>query len=103
MMNIILGMAAVTYLTRALAFAVFNKTGISPAVARWLKHVPTGMLTALIAPALLLPHGTMEVSLENHYLLAGAIAVLAAYRFNNVLWTMGLGLLAMILLRVCFS
>ena len=96
---IIVGMMAVTFFTRYGALALFSKTGLPTWFDRWLKHVPTAILTALIVPALLLPQGQIDVSFENHYLLAGVVAGAVAYRFGNAILTMGLGLTAMLSLR----
>lgn len=96
---IIIGMAAVTFFTRYACLALFNHGGISARLAKWLKYVPTAILSALIAPALLLPTGSLDVSINNHYLLAGAVAALTAYISRNVIATMGLGLAVMFALR----
>lgn len=96
---IILGMAAVTFLTRFGAQAVFRRTGIPSWFNRWFKHVPTGILTALIVPAILLPQGRLDLTYHNPYLIAGIIATVVAYFVRSVPLTMGVGLLAIILLR----
>ena len=96
---IIIGMAAVTFFTRFASAALFRKTGVPIWFERWMKHVPTGILTALIAPALLLPKGYLDMSVQNHYLVAGIVAAVAAYLFRNVMITMSLGLAAMLSLR----
>lgn len=96
---IILGMAAVTFLTRFGAQAVFRSTGIPPWFNRWFKHVPTGILTALIVPSLLLPQGRLDLTYHNPYLVAGVIAALVAYYVRSVPLTMGVGLIAIVLLR----
>lgn len=96
---IILGMAAVTFLTRFGAQLAFRGTGIPAWLERWLRHVPTGILTALIVPALVLPRGSLDLTWHNPYLLAGLIAALAAWRFRNVPLTMAIGLAAIILLK----
>ena len=96
---IILGMAAVTFLTRFGAQAVFRRTGIPPWFNRWFKHVPTGILTALIVPPLLLPKGSLDLTYHNPYLVAGVVAALAAYIARSVPLTMGVGLATIILLR----
>ena len=96
---IILGMAAVTFLTRVGAQVVFRQIGLPGWVDRWLKHVPTGILTALIVPSLLLPRGYLDLTVGNDYLLAGLLAAVVAYRFRNTGLTMALGLSAVVLLR----
>ena len=50
---IIAGMALVTFATRFSAVALFRQTGMPAALERWLRHIPTAILTALIVPSLL--------------------------------------------------
>jgi branched-subunit amino acid transport protein len=97
---IILGMAAVTFFTRFGTFALFRQTGIPGWLERWLKHIPTAILTALIMPALLLPAGHLDISLRNHYLLAGVVAALVAYKSRNIVATLGLGMATMFAFRL---
>jgi len=96
---IIMGMAAVTFFTRFAPVVLFRRTGVPIWFERWMKHVPTGILTALIMPALLLPKGYLDLSMHNHYLLAGLVAIVATYLFRNAIVTMSLGLVAMLSLR----
>lgn len=96
---IIVGMAAATFFTRFGAVAILKKTGLPCWLERWFKHVPTAVLTALIVPALLLPEGRVDLSLGNHYLLAGILAAIVAYTCRNAMLTMGLGLTAILSLR----
>jgi branched-subunit amino acid transport protein len=96
---IIAGMAAVTFMTRFGAQLLLRRLGMPAWVDRWLKHVPTGILTALIIPALLLPRGHLDLTLANHYLLAGILAAVVAYKFRSVVLTMGAGFAAVVLLR----
>ena len=96
---IILGMALITFLTRFGALAFFHRTGIPKWFERWCRHVPTGILTALIIPALLMPRGQVDLTMGNHYLLAGLAAAFAAWRFRNILLTMGAGFAVMFSLR----
>ena len=99
MLLIIAGMAAATFITRFGALALLRKTGLPYWLERWLKHVPTAVLTALIVPALLLPEGRVDLSFGNHYLLAGILAAIVAYTCRNAMLTMGLGLTAILSLR----
>jgi branched-subunit amino acid transport protein len=97
---LILGMAVVTFLTRFGAQLAFRGTGIPAWLERWLRHVPTGILTALIVPSLLLPQGRLDLTWHNPYLLAGLVAALAAWRIGSVPVTMGVGMAAILLLRL---
>jgi len=54
--------------------------------------VPAAVLSAIIAPELLMPGGTFNLSLGNERLLAGLVAVLVAWRTRNVLLTVGVGM-----------
>lgn len=96
---IILGMALVTYITRVGSIVLFKITGIPSWIEAWLKHVPTAILTALIIPALFLPKGYLDISLNNNYLIAGVIAAFVAYRSRNIVLTIGLGMSAMLCLN----
>jgi len=95
----ITGMALATFFTRFACLALFRRGGVPAWLERWLKHMPTAILTALIVPSLLLPGGTLDISMGNHYLLAGCVAGVAAYKSRNVVATMALGLLVMLALR----
>ena len=92
-------MAAVTFLTRFTSPLLLGRTGIPTWFKHLLKHVPTAILTALIAPALLAPHGSIILTFENHYLLAGAVAAFMAYRRQPPVVTMGAGMAVMLVLR----
>ena len=96
----ILAMAAVTFLTRFISPALLGSIDISPRFKRLLKHVPTAMLTALIAPAILAPQGYVELTVGNHYLLAGLVAAFMAYRQYPPIVTMGSGIAMMLVLRL---
>ncbi|MBP2643877.1 MAG: branched-chain amino acid transport [Firmicutes bacterium] len=95
----IVAMAVVTFLTRFTSPVILGGAGISSRFKRFLKHVPTAILTALIAPTLFAPHGYVEVSTGNSYLIAGTIAAILAYFRQPPLVTMGGGMAAMLALR----
>lgn len=96
----ILAMAAATFVTRFASVGLLGGTGVSVWFGRFLKHVPTAMLTALIAPSLFAPRGYIELTFSNHYLLAGMVAALAAYHRQPPIVTMGAGMAMMLVLRV---
>ncbi|KGK87276.1 branched-chain amino acid ABC transporter [Desulfosporosinus sp. HMP52] len=97
---IIIGMTLVTYFTRFGALALFRFTGIPTWLNRWLKYVPVAILTALIIPSLLLPQGYLDISLNNHYLIAGITAAFVAYKSRNIIATLGLGMSVMLILKL---
>ncbi len=96
LISIIIGMAIVTFITRIGSQVIFTHTGIPSWLEKWLKHVPTAFLTALIVPAILLPKGYLDISLTNSYLITGAIAIFIAYKTKSVLSTIIIGMAIMI-------
>ena len=96
----VLCMAAATYFTRVASPLLLDRTGVPRWMVRLLKHVPTAMLAALIAPALLAPQGFLQIGPGNHYLLAGAVAAFMAWRRQPPAVTMGSGMAVMLLLRM---
>lgn len=96
---IIAGMTLVTFATRFSSVALFRKTGMPAWMERWLRHIPTAILTSLILPALVLPKGQLDLSMNNHYLIAGFVAAFVAYKTRNIVATLVLGMGIMVALR----
>ena len=66
---------------------------------RALSFVPPAMMTAIVFPELLIMDGHLSVSLHNHRLIAGAIAVLVAWRFKKIMPTIVAGMAVLWLLQ----
>ena len=64
-----------------------------------LPFVPVAALTALVIPELLMPQGTLWLSLNNSRLVAGLIAIAIAVQTRSVLWTLVGGFAALALLH----
>lgn len=96
----IIGMALVTFATRFSCVVLLKQTGMPDWLERWLKHIPNAILTALIIPALVLPRGQIDISLDNHYLVAGCLAALVAYKSRNIIATLVLGMGTILSLRL---
>lgn len=96
----ILGMALVTYAARVIPMLVLR--GELPVwLQRWLGFVPVAVFTALILPPLLLREdGEARMLAFGPALPAGIIGALVAWRTNNVLLTIGAGLVTFWLLRM---
>ncbi len=90
----ILGMAAVTYATRALPLLFLRQTS-GGGLEKVLQHIPPAILAALVAPALFAPAGHLEAGA---YLWAGLVGLLIAALTRNVAVTLvvGLGLFALL-------
>lgn len=99
MLTLILGMAAVTYLTRNGSLALLRFTGLPSWFERWFRYMPVGVLTALIVPSILLPQGQLDITLQNDYLIAGIVAALVAYKRCGAAVTMAAGMVVMLALR----
>jgi len=84
-----------------LSFIVFlGKMRVSPLAQQALRFVPVAVLSALIAPALFFPSGSLDVSLSNYRLIAGILAILVAWRTKNVLLTIFSGMACLLILQV---
>ena len=93
--GVILGMALVTYATRALAIFLLSRR-LRPAVERFLAHIPAAVFAALAVPPLLAPEGALAPGLPA---LAALLAVPVAWRTRQVFPTILGGLVAFWLLR----
>jgi uncharacterized membrane protein len=88
----ILGMALVTYATRAGGFWLMGLVTPSPRIEAWLRQIPGAVLVAIVAPTVL------ASSLAET--LAALATVLVAIRTKNVLIAMLVGVAAVWLLRL---
>ena len=71
-----------------LAFA-HRMADVPPAVQRVLRQIPPAALAALTVPALVRPHG--ELDLWQSRLLAGAVAAVITWRTRNIALTLAVG------------
>jgi branched-subunit amino acid transport protein len=105
-MNLWLAMIAaglVTYGIRLSFILLFGKVEMPEIVRRALRFVPPAVLTAIIFPELLLPGGTLSLSLNNARLPAGLLAALVAWRTKNVVLTILVGMAALYLFTWIFQ
>ncbi len=91
----ILGMGAMTLALRASFILLPAGVRLPALLRRALPFVPAAVLTALWAPELLLSDGVLSLSLRNDRLLAGAVAIAAAWRWRLTFATIASGLLAL--------
>jgi|SRR6266496_5400200 uncharacterized membrane protein len=88
----ILGMALVTYATRAGGFWMMSLVTPSPRIEAWLRQIPGAVMVSLVAPTVL------ASSLAET--LAALATVLVAARTKNVLLAMVVGVAAVWVLRI---
>ena len=83
-----------------LSFMLFmGKIRIVPMVQQALRFVPVAVLSALIAPALFLPGGSLNLTVGNSRLIAGIVAIFVAWRTKNVLLTIVIGMACLLILQ----
>jgi branched-subunit amino acid transport protein len=88
---------ALTFGMRMSFIYLFGHFEIPAMVKRALRFVPPAVLSAIIAPALFMPHNALELSLNNYRLMAGVVAIIVAWRTKNSLLTILTGMTALLL------
>ncbi|MFC4766480.1 AzlD domain-containing protein [Effusibacillus consociatus] len=91
---LILGMAAVTYLTRR-AFLRLPDSFFSPRLKNGLTFIPVGIFAGLIFPSLFVKQG--EFVIQPLYLLASAVCLGVMIVSRNVFLSLGISLLVVVL------
>lgn len=89
---IVLALTIGNYLFRLSFIAIFGQRAIPPLLERLLRFVPVAVLPALIVPALVFQKGILHVGLENPRLIAGLLAAIVAWKTENMLATIGVGM-----------
>ena len=95
----IIGMGIINYALRLGPILLMERIEIGGTARQALRFVPAAVLSAIIFPELLMPGGTLDISLGNERLLAGLLAAVVAWRTKNVLWTIAMGMAALWLLQ----
>jgi len=89
-----------TYLIRLSFLYLFEYLETVPTgLERALRFVPAAVLAALVLPAVVLVDGTPALSPGNDRLLAAGLAAVVAWRTENILATIAVGLAALIALQ----
>ena len=102
-MNIWLVMLFAGLITFGMRFSfiyLFGKLHVPETLRKALHYVPPAVLSAIIFPELFLQNRQLDISLDNHRLFAGLVAVIVAYLTKNTLVTILAGMLALLLLQV---
>jgi branched-subunit amino acid transport protein len=88
-----------TYAIRLSFILLYGRIKMPDLMQRALRFVPASVLTAIFLPELLLPDGTLNLSLGNARLLAGMLAIVVAWRTKSVILTIVIGMLTLWLLQ----
>lgn len=96
---LIFGMFVITFGIRFVMFAFAGKITFPIWMQQSLKFVPPAVLTAIIVPAVVMPHGDIDLSFTNVYLLAAIISVMISLVTKSLLKTILFGMLTFLLLK----
>ncbi|MEN3296906.1 MAG: hypothetical protein V7642_6159 [Burkholderiales bacterium] len=90
---LILGMAVVTVFIKAFIFIIGDRVAFPPLLKEALSFVPVTVLTAIIVPMILAPHGGgMELTWRNPQLVGAIAAVAVCAATRKQLLTISVGL-----------
>jgi branched-subunit amino acid transport protein len=90
---LILGMALITYLIRAAVFVLGERLAFPPVVRMALGFVPVTVLTAIIVPMTVAPHGGgAELTWRNSQLVAALVAIVVCFWTRRPLLTIAVSL-----------
>ena len=92
-------MALVTYLIRYLPLAYLSRVQILPWLTRWLELATTAILTAMLAPTVLILRDRIDLSTSNASFWAAIPAALVAWRTRNMMLTIVVGMAASAVIR----
>jgi branched-subunit amino acid transport protein len=101
-MNIWLVMLIGGLITFGMRFSLiylFGRFHVPEALRKALRYVPPAVLSAIIFPELFIRDEMLNLSLDNYRLMAGLVAILAAWFTKNILITILVGMLALFLLQ----
>lgn len=96
---LIVGMVVVTFGVRYPVLALMTRFELPRGVLDALKFIPPAVLTAIIAPAVLMPSGSLELRLDNAYLVAGVVSAVLAWKTRNLLLTIVVGMVVFLAWR----
>lgn len=105
---LILCMALVTYLPRALPLVLLSSRRLNPTIERWLSLIPPAVLAALLAPELLLHKDSsgavsLFISPYNIMLMAAIPSFIVAWRTKSFFGTVIVGMGSVALGRYLFT
>lgn len=89
----------VTFGIRFSLIYLFGRLEVPETMRKALHYVPPAVLSAIVFPELFIRDGALNVSLDNHRMLAGLVAILVAWFSKNTLITILAGMIALFLLQ----
>lgn len=93
---VIFAVAAGTFILRSCFILLFGWVGeIPPPLENALRFVPAAVLAGLAFPAFVSIDGAVVLSLGNERLVAGSVATIVAWRTENMLVTIAVGMVVL--------
>ena len=90
----------ITFGMRFSLIYLFGKFEVPETMRKALHYVPPAVLSAIIFPELFYRAGVLDISLGNTRLMAGVIAILVAWFSKNTLFTILVGMAALLILQL---
>lgn len=87
-------MALVTYIPRMVPMVLLSGRSLPPVVMEWLGLLPPALLGALVAQAVVMPDGTVDLSFDNPVLVPALVSAVVAWRFRSLALTVMSGMAA---------
>jgi branched-subunit amino acid transport protein len=88
----------ITFAIRFVLIYLFGRFEVPETMRRALHYVPPAVLSAIVFPELFI-RDVFNLSLDNHRLLAGLLAIFVAWLSRNILITILAGMVALFLLQ----
>jgi branched-subunit amino acid transport protein len=90
---LILGMALVNLAIRWPLFLFAGRAKFPPLIERGLAYVPTAVLGAIVAPAVVYPQGgTLDLGWRNPWLIAALVTTLASWLGGRLVLAVAIGM-----------
>lgn len=100
---LIIGMMLVTFSARYPVLVLVGRIQLPERAFKALRYVPVAVLMAIIVPAAIMPNGQIDLHLNNAYLYGTLIASVIAWRTQNLLLTIGGGMVLFFMWRILFG
>ena len=92
----------ITFAIRFVLIYLFGRFEIPETMRRALHYVPPAVLSAFIFSELFIREDVINISLDNHRLFAGVLAIIVAWFSKNTLITILVGMAALFVLQYFF-
>lgn len=98
----IIAAGLLTFVLRWSFIALIDSVEMPVSIRRALRFVPAAVLSAIIAPAVIVQDGAIDMSLHNLHLIAALLAAVVAWRTRNIFYTITAGMLVLWALTALF-